>query len=238
MIAPLIANPKDPLPLLLIVLSAVTGLVDAVSILGMGQVFVANMTGNIAFLGFAIGKAPGFEAPRHIVALLAFLIGALAGGWIANAFVQSSRRRWLLTVATIEATLFWTAAVVALGFDADNLSPVLRLFTMIGLSALAMGLRNATVRRLKVPDLTTTVLTLTLTGLAADFSLTGGESQNWRRRVGAVVAIFLGAVIGTVLVRTSGLVVALVVTGVMVLVGTIAYALHPASGVMAGEPGP
>jgi uncharacterized membrane protein YoaK (UPF0700 family) len=234
--APPIVDPKDPLPLVLIVLSAVTGLVDAVSVLGLGQVFVANMTGNTVFLGFAVGGAPGFEVPRYVMALLAFLAGALAGGWVANAFGQSTRRPWLLTVAAVEAILFWAAAVVALGYDAGSLSPGYRLFTLIGLTALAMGLRNATVRRLKVPDLTTTVLTLTLTGLAADSSLSGGENRNWRRRVSAVVATFVGAVIGAVLVRMSGLVVPLVVTGAVVLGVTLAYAAHPASRAKAAEP--
>jgi uncharacterized membrane protein YoaK (UPF0700 family) len=235
MTAPPIVAPKDPLPLVLIILSAVTGLVDAVSILGLGQVFVANMTGNTVFLGFAVGGAPGFEVPRYVVALLAFLLGALAGGWVANAFARSTRRWWLLTVAALETFLFWAAAVVALGYDTESLSPASRLFILIGLTALAMGLRNATVRRLKVPDLTTTVLTLTLTGLAADSSLSGGENKNWRRRIAAVLAIFVGAVVGAVLVRTSGLVVSLVITGAMVLVVTLAYSAHPASRASAGE---
>jgi uncharacterized membrane protein YoaK (UPF0700 family) len=237
MAAPPIADPKDPLPLVLVFLSAVTGLVDAISVLGLGQVFVANMTGNTVFLGFAVGGAPGFEIPRYFAALLAFLVGALAGGWIANAFTHLARRWWLLTVAAVETILFWAAAVVAIGYDAGSLSPTPRLFTLIGLSALAMGLRNATVRRLKVPDLTTTVLTLTLTGLAADSSLSGGENKNWRRRIAAVLATFLGAVVGAVLVRTSGLVVPLVITGAVVLIVTLAYSLHPASRVGAGEPG-
>ena len=136
----------------------------------------------------------------------------------------------------METILFWAAAVVALGYDAGSLSPACRLFTLIGLTALAMGLRNATVRRLKVPDLTTTVLTLTLTGLAADSSLSGGENRNWRRRIAAVLAIFVGALIGAVLVRTSGLVVALAITGAVVLVVTLAYAAHPASRAKAAEP--
>src|SRR3954469_16977419 len=223
------AKPNDPLPLVLIVLSAVTGLVDAVSVLGLGQVFVANMTGNTVFLGFAVGGAPGFEVPRYVAALLAFLAGALAGGWVANAFARSTRRWWLLTVAAAEAALFWIAAAVALGYDSASLSPPARLFALIGLTAVAMGLRNASVRRLKVPDLTTTVLTLTLTGLAADSSLSGGENSNWRRRVAAVIAIFVGAVVGAVLVRTSGLIVPLAATGAVVLIVTLAYSAHPAS---------
>ena len=81
------------------------------------------MTGNTVFLGFAVGGAPGFEVPRYVVALLAFLVGALAGGWVANVFAQLTRRRWLLIVAAMETILFWAAAVVALGYDAGSLSP-------------------------------------------------------------------------------------------------------------------
>jgi uncharacterized membrane protein YoaK (UPF0700 family) len=68
---------------------------------------------------------------------------------------------------------------------------------VIALVAVAMGVRNATVRKLAVPDLTTTVLTLTLTGLVADPA--GGAPHNSRRRVGAVVALLGGALIGALL---------------------------------------
>jgi len=40
--------------------------------------------------------------------------------------------------------------------------------TLVGMLAVAMGAQNAVARRLAVPDLTTTVLTLTVTGLVAD----------------------------------------------------------------------
>ena len=68
-----------------------------------------------------------------------------------------------------------------------------------------MGVRNATVRRLAVPDLTTTVLTLTLTGLGADSSLAGGNNPRWGRRVLAVVAMFIGAAAGAWLMLRYGL---------------------------------
>jgi hypothetical protein len=56
---PLPADPgHGPLPLLLLALTVVTGLVDAVSILRLGRVFVANMTGNVVFTGFAVTGAP------------------------------------------------------------------------------------------------------------------------------------------------------------------------------------
>ena len=98
-----------------------------------------------------------------------------------------SRRRWLLTVAVVEAGLFFVAAWVAIGYDIDTATPVTGLYAMIVFTAVAMGLRNATVRRLAVPDLTTTVLTLTLTGIAADSALAGGSNLRWAYRLAAIV---------------------------------------------------
>lgn len=218
-----------PLPWLLLVLSVGTGMVDAVSVLGLGKVFTANMTGNIVFLGFAAAGAPGFSPAPYVVAITAFLMGALIAGRTGRAHAGRSLRRWLLTAAVIEATLMWLAAAVALGFDVARQSPTVGLFAIIALTAVAMGFRNATIRQLKIPDLTTTVLTLTLTGLAADSGAAGGGNPNWKRRVGGVVAIFAGAALGAWLVLNFGLVTPLVLCGVLVLAGTLACALHPAA---------
>ena len=53
-------------PLILFVMTAVTGVVDAVSFLALGHVFTANMTGNIVFLGFALAGARRFTSPIAI----------------------------------------------------------------------------------------------------------------------------------------------------------------------------
>ena len=71
------------------------------------------------------------------------------------------------------------------------------------LTGLATGIRNATVRKLAVRDLTTTVLTLTLTGLAADSSLAGGSNPGWVRRAAAVGAMSAGAAVGAWLLGYS-----------------------------------
>lgn len=99
---------------------------------------------------------------------------------------------------------------------------------MIVLTALAMGLRNATVRRLAVPDLTTTVLTRTLTGVAADSSVAGGDNPRIGRRIASISLIFAGAAVGTLLLR-RGLALPLVVSAVGVLAATVAYADVPTS---------
>jgi uncharacterized membrane protein YoaK (UPF0700 family) len=78
-----------------------------------------------------------------------------------------------------------------------------------------MGLRNAVVRKVAVPDLTTTVLTMTITGLAADSSFAGGHGGRWARRALSILAMFAGALIGAILLRTFGLPVSLVVAALM-----------------------
>jgi uncharacterized membrane protein YoaK (UPF0700 family) len=74
---------------------------------------------------------------------------------------------------------------------------------VIALLALAMGMRNATIRRIAAPDLTTTVLTMTLTGLAADSPLFGGTGVGSTRRIAAVLAMLAGALAGALLLKTS-----------------------------------
>ena len=219
----------SPLPWLLLLLSVTTGLVDAISVLGLGKVFTANMTGNVVFLGFAASGAAGFDVAPYVVAIASFMVGALIAGRVGKHHAGMPLRRWLLTAASAEAILLWIAAAVAVGFDVATQSPGSRVFIIIALTGLAMGFRNATIRQLKVPDLTTTVLTLTITGLAADSSVAGGANPNWARRLGSVAAIFLGAAIGAYLVTHGGLVAPLLLAGGLICAGTIACMLHPAA---------
>lgn len=200
---------------LLLVLSVTTGLVDAVSVLGLGKVFTANMTGNIVFLGFALAGVAGFSWSTCLTALVAFMGGAAVAARIGSGSRAGSRRRWLLTIAAVEALLLWAAAACTL--LPAGLPVVL---AMIALTAIAMGVRNATVRQLKVPDLTTTVLTLTVTAIAADSTLAGGANPNVARRSLAVLAILSGALTGAVLWRIAGVALPLGLAGAMILIVT------------------
>ncbi len=188
---------QGPLPALLVGLTLVTGLVDAVSYLALGHVFVANMTGNVVFLGFALAGAPGLSAPASLAALGAFLFGALAGGRIAQRF-DRHRGRHLRTAAAI-AVLPLMLAVILAALIGQPMSAGARYALIVPLG-IAMGIQNSTARRLAVPDLTTTVLTLTLTGVAADSRLAGGAGGHPARRLISVTAMFVGALIGALLV--------------------------------------
>jgi len=218
-----------PLHRLLLLLSVTTGLVDAISVLGLGKVFTANMTGNVVFLGFAAAGTPGFKVAPYFAAIAAFMLGALIAGRVGKHHANLPLRRWLLVAASVEAVLLWIAAAVAVGFDEPSQSPEWGVYAIIALTGLAMGFRNATIRQLKVPDLTTTVLTLTVTGLAADSSVAGGSNPNWGRRLASVAAIFVGAALGAVLVSHAGLTLPLVVAGALILGGTLACMAHPSA---------
>src|ERR1700756_5217487 len=73
-------NAEKVITYALLVMTAVTGLVDAVSFLSLGRVFTANMTGNIVLLAFATARVPGLSVARSLTALAAFLVGAILGG--------------------------------------------------------------------------------------------------------------------------------------------------------------
>jgi uncharacterized membrane protein YoaK (UPF0700 family) len=219
----------SPLPGLLLLLSVTTGLVDAVSILGLDKVFSANMTGNIVFLGFGLAQTPGFSVGPNLFALATFFVGALIAGRMGQILGPRPLRQWLTIAAVFETLLLWIAAALALSYNPTNHEPGWGLYAIIGLTAVAMGFRNATIRQLKVPDLTTTVLTLTITGIAADSRLAGGTAPNLGRRIAAVLAILIGAAIGAVLVLRFGLALPLLLSGIVVLVGTIVCVRHPAA---------
>ena len=191
------------LPALLFALTAVTGFVDAVSYIALGHVFTANMTGNVVFLGFAIAAVPGLSIGRSGAALGAFALGAAIGGGLTARMGSGARQRWTSLALSMEAALLLVAAAVAAGDGKDPMGDPARLYGVIVLTGLAMGVRNAAVRKLAERDLTTTVLTLTITGLAADSSLAGGANTGWTRRVASVVLMFAGAAAGALLLRYS-----------------------------------
>ena len=184
-----------PLPGLLLLLTVATGLVDAASILALGRVFVANMTGNIVFIGFALAGAPGFSLHASLIALAGFLAGAGIGGAVVARF-GGHRGHLLRNTTGLETVLLIVAAAVTLPGGATPSVPARDV--AVAAAASALGLQNAAVRKLAVPDLTTTVLTMTLTGIAVD--LRSGNLDVAVRRLLSVAAMLAGAVLGALLV--------------------------------------
>jgi len=215
-----------PLVPMMIALTFVTGIVDAASYLKLGHVFVANMTGNVVFLGFALAGARGLSSATSLVALAAFLLGALTGGQL-GARTPEHRGHVLRAASAFQATLLALALIVALAVG-EPLDGGARYALLVPM-ALAMGVQNAAAQRLAVPELTTTVLTRTLTGLASEAALAvgaGGDGSKFALRTVAVVAMALGALTGGLLVLNVAVAAALAVAGAIVLaVGIAVHAL-------------
>ena len=220
------SKPSTTLLATLTVLTVVSGLVDAVSYLGLGHVFTANMTGNVVLLGFAAAGAPGFSIAASLASLGSFLVGAAAAGRVT--LHVTSRRQWLLIAMVVEG-LFAGAAATVSAVHSGVVTSGSGRYAVIAVLAFAMGVRNSTIRRLAVPDITTTVLTMTLTGLAADSSLAGGSNPQVTRRSSAVAAMLVGAVSGAALYLHTGSTWPLVVVAVTVLVTALVFAAGSSS---------
>ena len=214
-------SPDGPLPRLLLALTLVTGLVDATSYLKLGHIFVANMTGNVVFLGFGIAGAGGISIWASLTALGSFLVGGVVGGRIGARW--SSDRGRHLTATTATELLLVSGGLAVAAFSTHHIGAESR-YAVIVLLAVAMGVQNATARKLAVPDLTTTVLTMTLTGVAADSTLAGGRGSKLARRALSVAAMLLGALIGGALVlKVDNPTPLALATGLLAVISFVTY---------------
>ncbi|MEV8225428.1 YoaK family protein [Streptomyces sp. NPDC079167] len=221
-LVPDMGGPQGPLPPVMLVLTVLTGLVDAFSYLLLGHVFVANMTGNVVFMGFALAGAAGFSTLASIVALVSFGAGALAGGITVHR-ARAHRGRQLQHALVIE-TVFVAAALTVTLISGRPYTGGVR-FALIALLALGLGVQNAAVRALAVPDLTTTVLTRTLTGAVADSRFAEGPGSRAGRRLLSAAALLAGAFLGALLLLngypTLPLVLAVLLLAVLSTVATL-----------------
>jgi uncharacterized membrane protein YoaK (UPF0700 family) len=242
-----VAPPRDArdglLPPLLVALTVVTGLVDSFSYLVLGHVFVANMTGNVVFFAFALAGVGGFSAPASVAAIGCFAVGALVTGRLGRSLAAgpgpspagssgpspaggpgpspAARRELLLGItAGIEAVIVAETVTMA-ALTSRPIPAGLRYALIVSLS-LAMGAQNATARKLAVPDLTTTVLTLTITGIAADSPIAGATGSHAARRLISVAAMFAGALAGALLVLRVHIVYPLVIALVILAAAALA----------------
>jgi uncharacterized membrane protein YoaK (UPF0700 family) len=191
---------RHPLVRALVVLTFTTGLVDASSYLGLGHVFTANQTGNTVLLALGVAGNGNLPVVAPLVSLGSFVVGAGAAGVVTER--TGNRHITLIARAlAIEVSLIAIASVLA---AAVTITPnAASGDTVIALLGLAMGVRNATIRRIGGSDLTTTVLTGTLAALAAGLPFTGGSGKGSVRRIASALALFCGALTGALLLKTS-----------------------------------
>jgi len=215
----------------MLALTFTTGIIDAVGYLGLDRVFTANMTGNVVILGMALAGGAGLPVLGPVLALAGFAAGAVAGGRV----LRTAPQGWSGRTSGAFATTGVVAAALGVGaLVGPPRAGTVWAYTVTCVLAFAMGLQAASARRLAVKDVTTVVVTSTLTGLAADSRLAGGDGDSWARRLLAIVLILAGAVVGAVLLRVSGergVGVGMLVAGVAsVGVSLTGHALHRRGG--------
>ena len=197
-LAPAPTSVRHPLPQALLVLTFTTGIVDAVSFLSLGNVFTANMTGNVVLLGFGIAGSAGLPIAAPFASFGAYTLGAIAGGRVAR---RIEKERLLATALAIEVVLLAATAVIAV--TATITPGTAAAYVLIILLAFVMGLRSACIRRLGASDISTVVLTMLLVDLASESRFAGGTGVGTVRRASAVVLMGAGALAGALLLRVD-----------------------------------
>lgn len=199
----------------LLLLTAVSGLVDAVSYLTLGHVFVANLTGNIVFVGFTLAGASGFSLASSVVAVAGFFIGAVVAGRVTRRW-QLEKAELLRATIAIELFLVIIAFATALGISTTQGMPS---YTTVALMATAMGIQSATTSRLQIPGFNSTVvLTTMLSTLAVASRLAGGTGADNGRRMLAIASMLLGGFFGALLALKVSRPAPLVVAALVLLI--------------------
>ncbi|MGH3524048.1 MAG: YoaK family protein [Mycobacterium sp.] len=182
----------------LLLLTFATGLVDAISVLVLGHVFVANMTGNAIFLGFLFVPGAGIDLTAAVVAFGGFVVGAVVGGRLVRRLYRHTRS-WLTVALGIEIAVLVVLSILA-GAGVLRYQDSTKLILIAGL-AMAFGLQNSTARQFGIQELYTTVLTSTIVGIGVDSRLAGGTGRREKLRYSVVLAMIGGAVVGATLSR-------------------------------------
>ena len=222
MLSRLRANPAATHLGLMLALTFSTGVIDAVGYLGLDRVFTGNMTGNVVILGMALVGGTGLPVVGPAVALAAFMAGAAAGGRALRGIADAWTPRHTVLLGFVAAVITASAVPMAV---LDEVPHAVALAVTAGLG-IAMGLQAATARHIGVKDVTTVVVTSTITGLASDSVLGKGGGQPWKRRAGAVVLIMFGATAGAALLKVdivAGMALSAVITLVVVVLGHLAH---------------
>jgi uncharacterized membrane protein YoaK (UPF0700 family) len=202
----------------LLLLTASTGAIDAVSYLALDQVFTGNMTGNVLFLGFALMGVDDIPFLNNALALLGFAAGSIIGGRAIGrkqpqGFPVSSR--WVLgigAVVIVALAVYWSLVQ-----ELDH--PAMLIVTV--LLAMVMGAQVSAVKPIGNSDVTTIVVTNTLANVARDSRLAGGTGKGWWQRLSAVIAMGAGAAVGAGVVQQVGGAAALVAAAAIFVAGAL-----------------
>jgi uncharacterized membrane protein YoaK (UPF0700 family) len=215
---------------LLLGLSFSAGIVDIIAFLGLGKVFTAFQTGNIVFLGLGIiGHGPkGIPLPNTawvVASFLAFAVGAMVSARIVKP-EQSKVTAWpqRVTVALVITAVSQVAFLI--GWIATAGHPTAAAgATLVAIMAFGMGGQIHAARSLGVPDVSTTAATATWVTFVSDIATKSLRGKDRFMRLLSIVAMILGAAVGTYLLDNDRLFVPalpLIITVIAIVIASVA----------------
>ncbi|MGW2560214.1 YoaK family protein [Streptomyces sp. NPDC001514] len=220
----------------MVALTMTTGMVEAVSFLALGPVFTAVQTGNMLLMSFAVAGVGGLSVAACAASLAGFTVGvALSARFESHAQVRG--HRWFTIALFAEAVLLAVAALAAWGIARGGEPRTGPHYLVSALVALAMGVRNVTTLRAKVPGMPTTVTTRAFTALiggsplALDARIAPG-ARNEVRRAASVTAMFAGGLLGAWMIHDDRLAppVVLLVIAAAVPAVAVSFSFVPREG--------
>jgi uncharacterized membrane protein YoaK (UPF0700 family) len=183
---------------MLLLLAWVGGSADAVSYLGLGHVFTANMSGNTILLGIAIGQGQPAAELRAFISLLGFCVGAGIGALLINKW-SNTQEYWPVIITKMLAfESMLLAAFACIWYLAYPARSATLANVLIVISALAMGLQSAAILHLSISWVTTTYVSGTWTDLAinvvdallpAKSADTAGASTRRKKKLALQIAV-------------------------------------------------
>lgn len=207
----------------LLLLTFATGIVDAISVLVLGHVFVANMTGNVIFLGFWLVPHTTVDLPAALVAFASFVGGTILGGRLSR-LLDENARRWLTIALGAEVVVLLGLSILA-GAGVLDYHDNTKLILIAGLSVV-FGSQNAAARQFGIQELSTTVLTSTIVGFGMDSRLAGGTGLREKLRISVILTMCGGAAVGATMSRfTVAPVIAL--AAVVVAISAVVFLCAP-----------
>lgn len=209
--------PEGRYTIALLVMTAATGAVDAVSFLSLDEVFTGNMTGNVLFLAFGLLGVGGIPVLNNLVALASFMLGAVVSARIVRGSTEKTHlpaRSVACLIGSTAGTLILMIVWMSVG---ELAGPSVIIIT--GLLAFLLGAQAAAVKPIGIRDLSTVVVTMTMVNLSTDSRLAGGNGRDWLRRLLAIVSMGLGALLAGLLCTRIGGEWGLVVASALMVIG-------------------
>jgi uncharacterized membrane protein YoaK (UPF0700 family) len=200
----------------LMMLAFVAGLVDAAGFLGMGHIFMANVAGNIIFIGLAGSGVPQLSFVRSAASLAAVFVGSGIAGYLDTRLFWRCRTEWLAFAMGLEAVLLTLSAIAAHARIQQQLGPGWAIWAIILCAGTSMGIGKGTTRRRTAQELAVRVVSV-------NAGRTGCLNLRCPGRGASNFFMFSGVVCGALLLRFS--LCAVLASGAVIIVGSMVLQL-------------